>query len=126
MRQQYHFRRSQQGQLLIWDVIKLIELARELEVISVPLESIKELDEAFWYDLGGAKPTCRNVAEHAQLIQQTDLSYPILLCSEGRVMDGMHRVCKALINGDSHIKAVHFPNVIEPHFTDVDPDTLPY
>ncbi|GAM64053.1 hypothetical protein JCM19232_3329 [Vibrio ishigakensis] len=46
MRQQYHFRRSQQGQLLIWDVIKLIELARELEVISVPLESIKELDEA--------------------------------------------------------------------------------
>ncbi|GAM64054.1 hypothetical protein JCM19232_3330 [Vibrio ishigakensis] len=41
-------------------------------------------------------------------------------------MDGMHRVCKALINGDSHIKAVHFPNVIEPHFTDVDPDTLPY
>ncbi|GAM58435.1 hypothetical protein JCM19231_2916 [Vibrio ishigakensis] len=126
MRQQYHFRRSQQGQLLIWDVIKLIELAREFEVMSVPLESIKELDEAFWYDLGGAKPTCRNVAEHAKLIQQTDLSYPILLCSEGRVMDGMHRVCKALINGDSHIKAVRFPNVIEPHFIDVDPDTLPY
>lgn len=112
--------------MLIWDVIKLIELARELEVISVPLESIKELDEAFWYDLGGAKPTCRNVAEHAKLIQQTDLSYPILLCSEGRVMDGMHRVCKALMNGDSHIKAVRFPHAIEPHFIDVDPDTLPY
>ncbi len=126
MRQQYHFRRSEQGQLLIWDVSKLIELANELEVISVPLDDIQELDEAFWYDLGGAKPTCRNVAEHAKLIQQTDLSYPILLCSEGRVMDGMHRVCKALINGDSHIKVVRFPHPIEPHFIDVDTDTLPY
>ncbi|GAM71144.1 hypothetical protein JCM19236_5792 [Vibrio sp. JCM 19236] len=41
-------------------------------------------------------------------------------------MDGMHRVCKALMNGDSHIKAVRFPHAIEPHFIDVDPDTLPY
>ncbi|GAM75057.1 hypothetical protein JCM19241_1400 [Vibrio ishigakensis] len=41
-------------------------------------------------------------------------------------MDGMHRVCKALMNGDSHIRAVRFPHVIEPNFIDVDPDTLPY
>lgn len=126
MRQQYHFRRSPQGNLLIWDVLKLIELAKDLEPISVPLESIKELDEAFWYDLGGAKPSCRNVAEHAKLIQQTDLSYPILLCSEGRVMDGMHRVCKALIEGQKHITAVRFASPIEPDFIDIDPDTLPY
>ncbi|MEZ8989708.1 hypothetical protein BCT61_01950 [Vibrio breoganii] len=126
MRQQYHFRRSIEGQLLIWDVIKLVEMAQVMPVITVPLDAIQELDEAFWYDLGGAKPTCRNVAEHAKLIQQTDLNYPIILCDEGRVMDGMHRVCKALMQGATHIKAVQFTTPIAPHFIDLDPETLPY
>ncbi|MFC0172103.1 hypothetical protein [Vibrio comitans] len=97
-----------------------------MPVVSVPLDTIQELDEAFWYDLGGAKPTCRNIAEHAKLIQQTDLKYPIILCHEGRVMDGMHRVCKALMQGATHIMAVQFAKPIPPHFIDVDPETLTY
>ncbi|MEZ9511894.1 hypothetical protein AB4304_05160 [Vibrio breoganii] len=126
MRQQYHFRRSTEGQLLIWDVIKLVEMAQAMPVITVPLDAIQELDEAFWYDLGGAKPTCRNIVEHAKLIQQTELNYPIILCHEGRVMDGMHRVCKVLMQGETHIKAVQFTTPIAPHFIDLDPETLPY
>ncbi len=92
----------------------------------MPLDTIQELDEAFWYDLGGGKPTCRNIAQHAKLIQQTDLTYPIILCHEGRVMDGMHRVCKALMQGATHIKVVQFAKPILPHFIDVDPETLSY
>lgn len=125
MRQQYHFRQSPQG-LLSWDVFRLIRLAQELPVIEIPLSSIQELDEAFWYDLGGAKPTCRNIAEHASLINQTDLSYPIILCHEGRVMDGMHRVCKAQMLGLETIKAVRFPNYLEPDYVGIEPDDLPY
>lgn len=125
MRQQYHFRDSPNG-LMAWDVFRLIELSKELQVINVPLSEIQELDEAFWYDLGGAHPTCRNILEHADLINRADLSYPILMCKEGRVMDGMHRVCKAVLIGKSSIKAVKFQMDIEPDYIGVEPDKLPY
>ena len=82
MRQQYHFRVSPEG-LLSWDVFRLIELSKHLPVIEVPLSDIAELDEEFWYESGGTRPTCRNIAEHANLINQADLSYPIILCNEG-------------------------------------------
>ena len=125
MRQQYHFRQTPRG-LAAWDVYRLIDLSRELPVEQVPLAQIRELDEAFWYDLGGAKPTCRNIAEHAGLIHAADLSYPIILCHEGRVMDGMHRVCKAQMLGHETIKAFRFKAPVPPDHVGVAPDSLPY
>jgi hypothetical protein len=41
-------------------------------------------------------------------------------------MDGMHRVLKALMRGESHILAVRFLTDPEPDFVGVDPDDLPY
>ncbi|MCW8331207.1 hypothetical protein MD588_20640 [Photobacterium sp. SDRW27] len=125
MRQQYHFRQSKKG-LIAWDVFRLITLAKPLVVKDYPLGKISELDESFWYDLGGASPTCKNILEHAVLIDSADLSYPIILCREGRVMDGMHRVCKAYKQGEQTIKAVQFEQDIEPDYVGVDPDELPY
>lgn len=125
MRQQYHFRNSSKG-LIAWDVLRLIELSKGLPVIDVLLDDIQELDEEFWYELGEAKATCRNVLQHADLINRADLNYPILLCKEGRVMDGMHRVCKALLIGASSIKAVQFTDDIKPDYINVEPDKLPY
>lgn len=125
MRQQYHFRQSEQG-LQAWDVFRLIRLSEALPVFDMPLANIKELDEAFWYDLGGAKPTCRNILEHASLINNADLSYPIILCHEGRVMDGMHRVCKAEMLGHSTIRAVQFIHALAPDYIGVAPEALPY
>ncbi len=52
--------------------------------------------------------TVKEVAQHAKLIDQTDLSFPIILCHEGRVMDGMHRVAKAHLLGLLTINAVQF------------------
>ena len=125
MRQQYHFRDSSDG-LLAWDVFRLLKLSQHLTVQHIPLSDIKELDEPFWYELGGAVPTCRNVLEHSVLIEKADLSYPIILCHEGRVMDGMHRVCKAVKNGETYIKAVKFDEYISPDYVGVDADDLPY
>lgn len=125
IRQQYHFRQSDAG-LLAWDVLKLIHLSKELDIVSVPLSQILEVDEHFWYELGGATPTCRNIAEHSTLIENADLHYPIILCHEGRIMDGMHRVCKALNKGDTHIRYVQFPTSIPPDYIGVEPDDLPY
>lgn len=125
IRKQYHFRQSPQG-LIAWDVTKLIEKSANLIIKEIKLEDIKELDECFWYDLGGAEPTCRNIVEHIKLIKVTDSQYPIILSHDGRVMDGMHRVCKALLEGKTAIHAVQFDENIPPDHIGIDPDDLLY
>jgi hypothetical protein len=125
MRKQYHLRPSPAG-LLAWDVHRLIALAQAYPVEFVPLAEIRELDEPFWYGEGSPAPTCREVAEHARLIAETDLAYPILLGADGRVMDGMHRVCKAWLCGHHEIAARRFPIDPPPDFTGIPADELPY
>lgn len=125
MRQQYHFRSSEKG-LLSWDVFRLIKLSKNLPIIEISLTEISELDEEFWFELGGAKPTCRNIIQHMELTQNTDLSYPIILCHEGRVMDGMHRVCKASLLGYKTVRAVRFTEYVAPDNIGVEADDLPY
>ncbi len=125
MRKQYHFRRSERG-VLVWDVDRLVELTKDFPRIQVPVSAIRELDEAYWFGGEDDKPRCRVVAEHARLIQETDLSYPIIHSADGRVMDGMHRVAQAYIKGSEAIEAVQFAVDPEPDFVDVDPNSLPY
>jgi hypothetical protein len=125
VRKQYHLRPSPAG-LLAWDVHRLISLTRHLPHIEVPLDSIRELDEPFWFQDGSEPPTCRAVAEHARLIAETDLRYPIILGADGRVMDGMHRVAKAYLEGRSTILAVQLDHHPDPDFVGVDEAELPY
>jgi hypothetical protein len=125
MRKQYHIRDSEHG-LLAWDVDRLLRLTSEQESVDLPLERIRELDETFWFSSDGEPPTCRLVAKHAKLISETSLDHPIIIDPEGRVMDGMHRVCKALIGGLKTIKAVKLSAMPEPDFVGVPIDQLPY
>ncbi|MGV3660099.1 MAG: hypothetical protein ACO1TE_07935 [Prosthecobacter sp.] len=124
MRKQYHFRPSERG-LLAWDVDRLIALTKHLPPHQVPLTAIKELDEPFWFSCGEV-PTCRSVADHARLMEAADLRFPVILSSDGRVMDGMHRVTKALALGHATIDAVQFAQDPEPDHAGVHPDELSY
>lgn len=126
MRKQYHFRPSENG-LYAWDVHRLVELSEHIEPKNIPLSTIKELNENYWFGGKRDNPTCSAIAEHCKLITETELKYPIILSSNGRVMDGMHRVCKAFIEGKKTIKAIQFSKDPEPDFTDIKhPDDLPY
>ncbi len=125
MRKQFHFRPSERG-LLAWDVDRLVELTADLIPVEVPLTDIRELDELFWFGGDSDMPTCRNVARHAKLMNETDLRFPIILSQDGGVMDGMHRVCKALILGRKTISVVRFEQDPEPDYVGVNPDDLPY
>ncbi len=125
MRKQYHFRPSPNG-YYAWDVERLIGLASQLAKQRVWLSAIKEIDESFWSGETGGALTCRDIAEHARLIEEADLNYPIIMCSKHRVMDGMHRVLKAMNLGEQSIEAVVFEKDPEPDYTDVLPNDLPY
>lgn len=79
-----------------------------------PAEDGDGFDTAYWFAAGAQIPTVRRVVEHARLILEADRSYPILLGHEGRVMDGMHRVARALLEGKADIDAILFPSPLEP------------
>ena len=61
-----------------------------------------------------------------RLTDEADLSFPIILDKDGRVMDGMHRVCRAVREGIGRLPAVRFVANPEPDFIDCEPDELPY
>ncbi len=108
-----------------WDVDRLVATAESLPTEQMPLRQVREVDTAYWFDHGDT-PTVRAVVEHMRLVDQADLRYAIIVDPDGGVMDGMHRVAKALLLGHSTIAAKRLPSLPVPDYTDVQPDDLPY
>ncbi len=125
MRKQYHPMKGEDG-LRVWDVDRLVRLSAELPTRRVPLSEIWELDDIRWFDTTGERPTCRAVLEHMRLVLASDTSFPILLGSDGRVMDGMHRILKVALEGGAEVEAKQFAVDPEPGFVGVSLDDLPY
>jgi hypothetical protein len=114
---QKHSRMTERGRA-VWHTERLWELSRDLPIKTVAIDSIKELDQNCWFGERGDEPipTCRTVAQHARRIQEADLSYPIILSADGRLMDGGHRLCKAWLAGQEFIQAVQFATDPEPDY----------
>ncbi len=121
MRKQYYFRESARG-LLAWDVDRLVELSSAFPRKMIPLSAIRELQES-WLSEG---EDASALVEHLKLIEEADLSFPIILSATGAVMDGRHRVAKAAREGRSEIAAVQFEVDPNPDFVGMGPDDLPY
>lgn len=125
MRKQYH-NRAVGVDRHYWDVHKLIRALHDQVPIDVPLADIAEIHENWWYQEPGVAPTPQSFADHMKLVQAADPIYPIILCADGRLMDGMHRVVKALIAGQNTIQAVKFDVTPPPDFININLDDLPY
>lgn len=125
MRKQYHFWPGEQG-MDAWDVDRLIRLTAGFEVHGVPVDSVKDLDTDYWFAGSLETPTVRKVVEHCRLIGEVDPSFPIILGPDGRVMDGMHRVARALLDGRRTITAVRFDSLPEPDYRNCRPEDLHY
>src|SRR6185436_13063701 len=103
MRKQYFFRNSDKG-LQAWDVDRLVELAETLPPKRISLSDLREVAEPLSSE--DEKPTWDTLLEHKRLIDEADLSYPIILSATGEVMDGRHRIAKAALQGKPEIIAV--------------------
>jgi len=89
---------------------QLWDIAAGLPSKKVRVRELNALDEIRWFSERMNKlPTCRAVAEHARDIYEADFRFPIILSPSGVVLDGMHRLCKAFLQGIEEIDAVQLP-----------------
>lgn len=84
-----------------WSVPRLFELVRDLPVMEVPLN---HLSLYYTYE----KLTLREMVMHMRAVQDADLDKPIILDEDGELMDGRHRLMKAMLTGAETIKVVRF------------------
>jgi hypothetical protein len=84
-----------------WSIARLHQLAAKLPVMEVPL---KHLNVFVKYDV-----TLRELVMHFKAAMDADLSHPIILDEDGELMDGRHRIMKALYLEQETIPAVRFP-----------------
>ena len=125
MRKQYHFWPGEHG-LDAWDVDRLIRLSADLPVVEVPLDAIWELDTPYWSTPGDGPTTVSEDNTPIRLVRDVDPSYPLIPGSDGRVMDGMHRIVRAVLEGRTTIRAVRFATLPEPDHRGCRPEDLPY
>jgi hypothetical protein len=104
---------SKEGRKHKWYVKRLWQLAKDLPQFEYEITSFSGFDEDFWFG-DRIKPTIKNVLAHHHKIQNADFSFPIIISEDGLIMDGVHRICKAYLEGRKTIPAVRFTKNPEP------------
>lgn len=85
-----------------WKVTSLIAQAKNLTLRKMPIDCL---------NLVAMEPDLLSMKDwvgHIKSVLNADLNYPIILDEHGRVMDGRHRIAKALLEGKDEICYVRF------------------
>lgn len=90
-----------------WSVPRLLQLSKDLPVMEVPLDHLN-----VWDCYNGL--SLRDLVMHMRAVMEADLTYPIILDEDGCIMDGRHRIMKAMLYGMKTVKAVRFEENPEP------------
>ncbi len=97
---------DEDGVMCWWRVGRLWELAKELPVRSVPVSTFDHLLSQRNLILG--IETNRHLMEEVRRVLEAELEYPIILSPAGWIMDGHHRLLKAIALGLSEVRVVQF------------------
>jgi hypothetical protein len=95
-----------------------------LPAAGVALGDLPKVDEYSFDKL--RRPTVRTVVEHFRCMSDVDPSYPVILEPGKRVMDGMHRVARALLEGRMAIRVRRFRELREADYRGCHPGELPH
>lgn len=87
----------------IWNSSTLFKAAQGLKPYDLQLAAL-DLDINF-----ANANTIYNFLFQAKRVLEADLDYPIIQAPSGRIMDGHHRIIKAILEGRTTIKAVKLP-----------------
>ena len=86
---------------VVYSIPSIITQARNLKPFSIPIAGI-------WLGYGISSEDISDFVEHMKAVLAVDKSYPIILDHQGWVIDGRHRIARALYDGDIYIQAVRF------------------
>lgn len=86
---------------LSWSVPRLFELSKDLPVMDIPID---HLNVFYTYK----NLTLRDMVMHINAVHNADLDRPIILDEDGELMDGRHRLMRAMYLGLKTVKAVRF------------------
>ena len=84
-----------------YDVASVIFQARDLQPFKIPMAALR-------IDYNISTGRIRDFVQHMKAIMNADMSKPIILDPEGWVIDGRHRVARALYENKPEILAVRF------------------
>ncbi len=79
-----------------------IRLAKDLPVEAV---QVRHLDTSYGCPCGGS---LRSFVAHMRMVASADLEHPILLNEDGVLIDGRHRLARAMLDGEPTIKVKRF------------------
>lgn len=85
-----------------WNVTTLFEEARNLPVQTMPVSAI-DTSRKMW-----SIATHTDIVRHVIATRNANLDYPIILSEDGEIMDGWHRITKAITENIPTIKFVRF------------------
>lgn len=100
------------GERRTWRVARLWALSRDLPVFDYAVHDSPVLDQDRWFG-DRHRPTVRRVLDHMRRVEAADARHAIILSASGDVMDGIHRIARAWLDGRPTVPAVQF---------DVDPE----
>lgn len=93
----------------VWLVSNLIARSKGLVPFDLPLAAVFAGANT-WEPITSAYA----LAKEMRRVLDVDPSYPVIMDEEGYIMDGWHRVARALVDGKATIPAVRFA-VTPPH-----------
>ena len=85
-----------------YNVHEAIRLSKNIKV--KPLK----VDDLFISYSGFGISTLREFVEHSKAVEESDLSFPVLMNEDGYIIDGRHRLAKAILTGEKTIKCKRF------------------
>jgi hypothetical protein len=85
-----------------YNIHAAVTLARDVEVKELLIE---DMYISYKSPCDGS---LRSFMEHVKSVNEADLEYPILLNEDGYIIDGRHRLAKAILTGCKTIKSKRF------------------
>ena len=95
----------------VWKTDSLISAALDLPIFQFNIKQVS-VDEVLRWKL----VNLRDYISHYRRVVQADLSKPIILRVDGYIMNGWHRIIKAITQGKAYLPAKQFKINPEPDF----------
>lgn len=99
-----------------WKIEDLWRLAKGRPIEHLPVEMLVDQLEGTCWTEGDEDVTPQWVLGHTRRILGAEMEYPILLNEDNIIVDGIHRLCKAVLEGKETISVQRLQQLPEPTF----------